>query len=258
MVILIYCFLAAQCMVDNWREENIPENFIIYFENEWINSSLSNWFTGCSDYGVTNNSLEATNNAFKNQITLRKKFCLKQLIEKLIKAVEYYSVAPEFQVIARQITMNENEYKNGFEYKNKKVSFYIFHVCVTTVFQLSILEYNNRTIFYAQSTTKPDRETFEAAVQERRQLDYDTMDWKKYCKIIQTCYVIRVADDFQKTLFCSCPVGAMKLACKHSVAIAVKISYTSYPQSVDSVLIEGNRKSGAPKKSKGGKPLSKK
>lgn len=113
-------------MLDNWSTVNVPETFIVYFQNTWINSSVFQWFSGASDYGVTNNGLEATNNAIKNQITLRRRLSIKELIEKLIKAVEFYSVAPEFGAVSQKLTINESQFKQGYDYKSKKASFYIF------------------------------------------------------------------------------------------------------------------------------------
>lgn len=121
-----------------------------------------------------------------------------------------------------------------------------------------IVEYNDRTLFYVQPSTLSNAEIFNSAVQERHEITFESiMDWKRYVAITKECYVIRIADGFERTLICSCPIGALKIACKHCVALAVKLGYATYPSSVDSITIEGRRKPGATRKVKGGNPLSK-
>lgn len=95
------------------------------------------------------------------------------------------------------------------------------------------------------------------SVEERKNLCVTSdIDWKIYCGIVKRCYVVRPAADFEETMFCSCPIGAKKLPCKHSVCIAVKVKHAVYPPSVASALIQTHRRPGRPRKAGGGQSLS--
>lgn len=107
-------------MLESWTDGGISDDFVNYFQNEWINT-LPNWYTGASDYGTTNNGVEATNNSIKNHITLRKRLSVKEFMEKLIKAVEYYSECPDFENPAVKMVIKEKEFEAAYAFKELKV-----------------------------------------------------------------------------------------------------------------------------------------
>lgn len=117
-----------------------------------------------------------------------------------------------------------------------------------------IKDYNNHTEFYCQSSTVSDSAIFEIATEDRRLCLY--RDWDHYVEVVSTCHFVRKAESFGNTLICSCPIGSKKQACKHAVAVSVKLKYISYPPQIDSITIEQSRRPGRPRNATRGGALS--
>ena len=65
--------------------------FLEYFNLQWVNN-LNGWYEGYSpDYPSTNNALEATNNVIKKESTLRERLSLGQFFSTLTKMIESWS-----------------------------------------------------------------------------------------------------------------------------------------------------------------------
>jgi uncharacterized Zn finger protein len=74
--------------------------------------------------------------------------------------------------------------------------------------------------------------------------------------VVEGCYYVKHSGTFNETLYCSCPVGSKKFACKHVVSVACKLKYIEYPASVDSIQIQGARSPGRQRVAKRGHALS--
>uniref|UniRef100_A0A914R0S0 SWIM-type domain-containing protein n=1 Tax=Panagrolaimus davidi TaxID=227884 RepID=A0A914R0S0_9BILA len=108
--------------------------------------------------------------------------------------------------------------------------------------------------FYVKSSKLADKELFASYVVKRRNLNYDS--WSDYVKVVESCYYVKHSEAFKETLYCSCPVGSKKFACKHVVSVACKLKYLEYPPSIDSIQIQGPRSPGRQRGAKRGHALS--
>uniref|UniRef100_A0A914Q532 SWIM-type domain-containing protein n=1 Tax=Panagrolaimus davidi TaxID=227884 RepID=A0A914Q532_9BILA len=225
---------ASKLMIESWQKAGISSTFIGYVKKQWLDGTLKNWFTGCSDFGSTNNGVEKKNCSIKDTVTLRKRLTVRQLFEKLLVAMEVYSLSPDHTNSSLKIS--QEDYRLSYQYK-----------------QLKPLVKTNalNTVFYVQPSNMPDG--FDNAVQSRIENNY--VDWNHYMDVVQQCYFVRKANDFEKMLFCSCIIGAKKQVCKHSLAISCKLKFTSFPCNISSILIEGPRQRGRPKTAKKGEAL---
>lgn len=77
-------------MIESWKGQNF-DDFANYFESTWINSDVSNWYEGASEYISTNNGLEATNKVLKDTHTLRKKQPFAEFMQTLKDIVDHWS-----------------------------------------------------------------------------------------------------------------------------------------------------------------------
>ena len=84
---------AATLFLAKWQKEQDPviQNFIQYFESQWL-SANSSWFEGAaSGFPSTNNGLEATNAWIKRGHTLRERLPVGQFLKSATDLVENWS-----------------------------------------------------------------------------------------------------------------------------------------------------------------------
>uniref|UniRef100_A0AC34PWF5 MULE transposase domain-containing protein n=1 Tax=Panagrolaimus sp. JU765 TaxID=591449 RepID=A0AC34PWF5_9BILA len=107
---------AAPFMLADWRLAKIPEEFISYFEDQYIDSrsQLHKWFAGMSDYGTTNNALEGKNNALKNQVTERKLWTIMELFPKMIEETKNFW--KEYEDVKQKLPVSHQEFLDGFKF----------------------------------------------------------------------------------------------------------------------------------------------
>uniref|UniRef100_A0A914Y3L3 SWIM-type domain-containing protein n=1 Tax=Panagrolaimus superbus TaxID=310955 RepID=A0A914Y3L3_9BILA len=114
--------------------------------------------------------------------------------------MEVYSKSPDYTTNSG-LKVSQEDFRVAYQYK-----------------QLKPLVKTNaaKTVFYLQPSNMS--EGFDEAVQARVENNYN--DWQNYMKVVDECYFVRKADDFDDVLFCTCSVGARKQICKHSLVIA--------------------------------------
>uniref|UniRef100_A0AC34GBY4 Transposase n=1 Tax=Panagrolaimus sp. ES5 TaxID=591445 RepID=A0AC34GBY4_9BILA len=111
--------VAGELMIESWKANGIEEVFIEYFSREYLNGPLRKWYSGCTEFGTTNNGLEKKNCTIKDTVTLRQRLPIRQLFQKLVTAAEVFSTSPDYNIEEMKIT-NE-DYKSAYDFKQLKV-----------------------------------------------------------------------------------------------------------------------------------------
>jgi hypothetical protein len=100
--------------VEKWKSKNNPkiDEFLEYFETEWIKSTNMGWYEGFTDGMIpsTSNGLESKNGKIKDVYTIRARMDIGPFLHLLVKMVRNWS---------QDAATKENEFKDVFRVTDK-------------------------------------------------------------------------------------------------------------------------------------------
>ncbi|CAF0964252.1 unnamed protein product [Adineta steineri] len=213
--------LATILFFKKWRNNKKPinetiEDFLDYFDNEWIQSH-SGWYEGIQLYTPsTNNGLEVTNRVIKADGTFRERHVLSRFLTISSTIVNHWSIERDLsstnvKVFATESTISLRLWTSSYQWaKTTKEIICIQMVCIKqkwTSFKL-----------------------FEKS--------YDV-------------WCLEMMDDLNwKTSKCSCPAFLKDYICKHMVGMAIRLKICKPPAAAKAIPINSKRKRGRPAKAK--------
>jgi len=123
--------IASSLFLRKWRHKQTNQtviDFILYFENEWLISNRG-WFEGMQTYiPSTNNALEATNRAIKDDGTFRERHCLSRFLVISTKIVQEWSIERDVtmanaKLFAKNTTISLKVWTSAYQWakQNKNI-----------------------------------------------------------------------------------------------------------------------------------------
>ena len=102
---------ASGLFLAKWRAKKEPplNEYLIYFENEWLLSTNCGWYEGlCDRIPKQNNGLENTNNVVKTHHTLRSRLSLSHYLHNATNIIKQWSI---------DRSRSESSYSDAFDFE---------------------------------------------------------------------------------------------------------------------------------------------
>lgn len=205
------------------------ENFLSYFNKEWI-SQNPNWYLGSSKGSpATNNALESFNRQIKDCHTFRERFPLSRFLTVAINMLEEWSETYQVKSFSRTPPIELKDWTEGYQWakSNRKIG-------------LTKTDSLTQTFTVANSS--------EATIE----LGKTWKSFDEYKQVAFACWVVVMP--IEKTEWkngeCNCPQFFKHYMCKHVIGLAIRMKYASPPAEAKNIPIGIKRKRGRPAKAK--------
>jgi hypothetical protein len=221
---------ASSLFFEKWSKETA---FCDYFYNEWFIQHRY-WYLGAKTGAVptTNNALEATNNRFKSEDTLRERIPLNEFKVRIIEIVSAWSkdYIGDNKNFAHCVTIKQEDYIAGHEWakQNKRIQ----KIEDTDYVYLKIPSGNNEAI--QESNTFESPTTFD---------DYMKMHFGSWSLKLPKHQAWNNGQ-------CDCPAFKKNFICKHLIGVAARLKILKMPGYAKSATIGKKRKRGRPKQAR--------
>jgi MULE transposase domain/SWIM zinc finger len=232
--------VAKELFLKKYKKEPGAQDFIEYFEKQWLDQ-LDTWYEGyCSGHPSTNNALEATNNNIKRENTYRKRLRIEDFFEVVTSNIVFnWSVdrRDKEKVIVDKPTITLDIWTKAYQWaiddriKNKTKD-------------------NDNLVFCASSTLK---KKLHVVVPKFIRL-WNTLGWKsfdEYSKWYKTIWILQRKEGEVIEYSCSCPTYQKEYICKHSVGVLIRLDKVNVPDAAKAIPIGEKRPKGRPAKAKG-------
>ncbi|CAF1167498.1 unnamed protein product [Adineta ricciae] len=230
----IMCWSHMKTKVEN----RTIEDFLNYFDNEWIQSN-SGWYEGIQFHTPsTNNALEATNRVIKDDGTFRERHVLSRFLTISSTIVHNWSVERDLsstnaKVFAKEPTICLRLWTSSYQWAKTTKAI----ICVQS---------GDSKQYYIPAR---HLESISQADLKR----YTKQKWTSF-KFFEKSYDIwclEMIDGLSwKTSKCNCPAFLKNYICKHMVGMAIRLKICKPPAAAKTIPINSKRKRGRPAKAK--------
>ena len=217
---------SSNLFLEKWRAKNIQplNDFLCYFETEWLLSSNSGWYEGMYDRTTKqNNGLEATNNVIKTHHTLRSRLSLNHYLNNAVNMLKEWSIDRNRKENIFSETFDIDCYYS-YAYKWAKNGNILLRVMNTSNFIVCKKDYEHLI------------PSFQNFISNVLTFDFDTLK----DIVMNVFYVILNQDDWRFST-CSCPFYQKNYSCGHIINIAVSLNLTKYPSYCKNLLLIGDK-----------------
>jgi hypothetical protein len=236
------------------KYKDIPEtsNLAEYFEKEWLNERLKNWYNGVlPGWSMHNANLEATNKWMKKYILEQQTpVSFGEFIENSMKWMELESMKRsessgipivDLKLFHNKPILDGNHYEGAYQFSIQKTIAIRSITGHTASVYITVSEDTEGSKDFTQQSADAFFETFSSHT-------YGTFD--EYKKFNQHVRVIRRAPDSMndEKFVCNCHYHAKHFTCWHSYGLALRLrANIPLPEQYKNVDVGSNRKRGRPR-----------
>ena len=236
--------VATNLFIEKWSKTEGTDEFLTYFQNEWVRKHPG-WYKGCiPGSGCTNNSLEATNGVIKDQYTYRERLAIADFFTMVFRLITDWSTerdtTPGNQptLIALTVDIQLKDYTAGYNWnksakpiKLERVDSEHFFV-KSTKSTLNAVNQND-VIDYQNNINGAEFETFQ--------------DFVEQCFSIWHITFPKINGQFKwQDATCTCPEFHKSNICKHIIGIAHRYSWINIPTAAKDAKFAVCRERGRP------------
>ena len=220
---------SSGLFLSKWRSKNIqPLNeFLIYFENEWLLSSNCGWYEGiCDRTPKHNNALEATNRVIKSHHTLRSRLSLSHYLSNAISMLKQWSI---------DRSVPEGSFSNMFEIDEYYTFAYTWMkeqgviLRVVNTFNFIVCKKNYEHLIN-------DYQNFLYGSSETLQFDFDQLK-----EIVTHVFMVAINQNNWQWSTCTCSYYQKNYACSHVISVSVSLNLTKIPTHCKNIIQIGEK-----------------
>jgi hypothetical protein len=231
---------AVKLFKEKWSQFDQVNDFMKYFEFEWLEKHPG-WYEGMQLYiPSTNNALEATNRTIKENSTFRNRLQLSVFLYTATKIVHNWSYDRDEKNI--NVRKFSTEAVISFELWTKSYEWAKQNRDI-----IGVNDKDNKKIFYYISCND-DEKVDEHQISKYNSCNFDSFsqfkDYFKICKIEASNFLS------WKTSKCNCRNYLKNYICKHVVGIGIRLKQCKPPIEVKNIQLGQKPKRGRPAKSK--------
>lgn len=223
--------------MNNKQKSQSILDFLNYFDHEWL--QLNNgWYEGIQMYAPsTNNALESTNRAIKDDGTFRERHVLSRFLTVASNIVYNWSIERDpvsinAKIFATEPTISLELWTLSYQWAKLKKDI----VCVSS---------NSLKVYYI-----PARDL--KFITQADLTKYKNKKWTTFNQFKKSfdIWCMEMEDIDWKKSKCNCPAFFKNYICKHIVGMAIRLKYCKPPPAAKTVPLGEKRKRGRPAKAK--------
>ena len=201
--------------MNKWRSKDLQHlnEFLSYFESEWLLSSNSGWYEGiCDRTPKQNNGLEATNNVIKTHHTLRSRLSLSHYLNNAISMLKEWSLdRSQNEGLFSMFLEIDEYYPNAYTWI--KENGVILRIVNTFNFIVCKKKYEHLIT---------DFQKFNANF--NLSFNFDQLK-----NVVSHVFMVIINQNNWQWSICTCPFYQKKYACSHIISVAVTLNLTKIP-----------------------------
>lgn len=239
---------SSSLFLEKWRakESKSVNDFLKYFEAQWLKGSLTGWYEGAGPLlPSTNNALEATNRVIKTRIRTR-----------LNIGVFLHSISDVLAEWSRERDpdkLNHKEFAEVLEFNENHpvfVSGFQWSHCTKAIYKINV---DQEARYYAYNNPEKEKVNLSQETCKKfseRLQDQDWSDFDEFKNMTGALVEIKLYKGHYKSSTCSCSGFQKDYMCKHIVGLAYRYKLCDISDDAKHITIGQKRKRGRIPKTK--------